>query len=578
MKKGSRIIPFILVVIALAAGILFFKLQSNKTYRVEEVPEAESNLDSWEIETSQTNGLPIKEDKSIYEMENNGKAETVYLTVFPTRDENGETLTFGDFDFHLPRDKNFNPVLDANITFGDKAGLLPAQANADVTNATIRVRGNSSRGAKYKSYKVKMKEDTQEFQNQTTLNLNKHVYDISKITNKFCMDIMAPIPDIASFRTNFMIVYIRDASLPKEEQEFKYYGQYTHVEQPNKTYLRSRGLDVNGNLYKANNFEFRMTEELKNVDDPLYSEEAFETVLNIREGKDHTKVLKMIEDVNDVNKDFEETFSTYFNEENYLTWMACNVLLGNEDTIAHNFIIYSPQDSTTWYLLPWDYDGTFKFGGYESSFLVPAEMRGVQRMTGVSLHRRYFRQPGSIDKLTQKMNELMNNYFTKEKVNSLLQSYLPVLEQTLVKEPDLSLGEIPPNEYKNYLNGFYDQIRANYDGYMKSLDYPMPVFTNEPVKKSDGSLLFAWEPSYDFGNDLLKYNIKVASDVDIRHVIFEQNGLTENSYVYKQGLSAGTYYMKVTISDTEGHTQYSLDYYEDPIKGMQFGIRQIIIP
>lgn len=588
MRSGRKWIPMLLGCCMVAAVALFIILNKDRKYETQELPETAESLDSWSAEASVLNGQPLMEGKSIYSGRNPGEMNYIYITVFPTKDESGDTLTFSDFDRHTARDKDFNPVLDANVVFGDASeGGLGAGAgsslgslngqNVDTVNATIRVRGNSSRGASFKSYKIKFKEDAGLFDEQSTLNLNKHVGDISKITNKFCMDIMAPMEDMASFRTDFMIAYIRDASLPKEEQEFKYYGLYTQIEQPNKSYLRVRGLDANGSMYKANNFEFRITDELRNTDDPLYDEEAFENVLKIREGKDHTKVLQMLTDVNDMNKDFEEVFSTYFNEENYLTWMACNVLLGNEDTIAHNFIIYSPKDSLTWYLLPWDYDGTFKFGAYESSFLAPPELKGIQRMTGVLLHRRYFRQPGSVEKLTAKIEELLETHFTKERVDGLVQSYLPVMEQVLMLEPDLSLCDIPPNEYTAYVGDFYNQVVRNYENYRESLKYPFPVFVSEPVKKSDGSMLFAWEPSYDYEGDLLSYGIKVAEDAGMTKVIFEEEGLTDNTFVYTPGLSTGTYYLAVTITDEEGNTQYSLDSYKEIGGELQFGVRQFSV-
>lgn len=577
MKKKNRIGSVILGTLVTAALILFILLQREKNYQVEVLPEDVEGLDNWTLENSVSNGKPLDENKSIYENERAGGLTNVYITVFPTKDDTGNILTFRDFEKHKARDKSYNPILNANVVFGKEEEGLNTQLNVDLVNATIRVRGNSSRGATYKSYKIKFKEDVGLFEEQSTLNLNKHVSDISKITNKFCMDIMKPIKNIASFRTNFMIVYIRDASLPKKEQKYKYYGLYTHVEQPNKSYLKNRDFDASGSMYKANNFEFRMTEELKNIDDPLYDEEVFGTVLNISEGKDHTKLLKMLEAVNDMNQDFEKTFAAYFNEDNYLTWMACNILLGNEDTIAHNFIIYNPKDSLTWYFLPWDYDGTFKIGEYKSTFQVPLELKGIQRMSGVILHRRYFKQPGKIEKLTEKLEQLLEEYFTKEKVNNLINSYLPVMEKVLVQEPDLTLCQIPPNEYKDYLDGFYDQIVENYEDYKKAVEYPMPVFVSEPVKKENGDILFAWEPSYDFQNDFLSYDIKVAEDINMEHVIFEQKNLAENTYLYKEGLTSGTYFLSINITDSNGNTQYSLDYYENIGEKMHFGIRQFII-
>lgn len=575
MRKIKKLVPYFLGLCFVAAMFLFARLSGDRQPQVEVLPETSESLDSWTVDSSLANGLPLDENKSVYADNDGGRVNYVYITVYPTKDEAGITHTFNDFSRHTSREKVRVPILDANVVFGEEDGTLNGSKDTKTVNSTIQVRGNSARGAKYKSYKIKFREDTELFENQAVLNLNKHESDISKVTNKFCMDIMAQMNDMASFRTSFMIVYIRDASLPKEEQEYRYYGLYTHVEQPNKSYLRARDLDTGGNMYKANNFEFRLSDELKNVDDPLYDEEAFETVLKIREGSDHTRLLQMLQDVNDMNKDFEEVFSTWFNEENYLTWMASNILLGNEDTLAHNFILYNPKDSLTWYFLPWDYDGTFKMGEYASSYAAPPELKGIQRMTGVILHRRYFRQPGNIEKLTAKMEELMNTCFTQEKVNGLINSYLPVMEKVLLREPDLSFCQIPPNEYTEYLSGFYGQILKNRNACLEALKYPQPVFVSEPVKKEDGSMLFAWEPSWDYSGGTVSYGIRLAHDVNMEQVIFEENGLTDNTYIYEQGLPEGIYYLEVSIVDEQGNRQYSLDFCKKQDGRMKFGTREV---
>lgn len=578
MKDKRGIIKIILGICLGLSLILFVYLYQNTGYEVEEPIKTVEVLNDWSIEKSSINGAPLIENKNVYLGQEPGKIEKIYITVFPTEDSEGNMLSLSAFDLHTARNKNYNPLLNVNVQFGDENGGLPDINNLDQINGTIRVRGNSARGASYKSYKVKLKDGNDAFYGQSILNLNKHMYDVSKISNKFSMDIISSINNIASFRTNFMQVYIRDASLQEGESEFKYYGLYTHVEQPNKTYLRSRGLDENGNMYKATNFEFRKTPELKDVDDPTYSEEEFETILNIREGKNHTKLLEMLTNVNDLNLDFNEVFSKYFNEDNYLTWLACNILLGNEDIIAHNYIIYSPKNSLTWYLLPWDYDGSFKFGEYSSSFTAPMSLKGIQRLTGVLLHRRYLKQEGNLDKLIKKIDELMDSDFSKEKISFLINQYKSVLDTTMDIYPDVLISEIPPNEINDYIDQFGVQIQKNYENFLISNEFPSPIFVSEPEVTKQGKLNFNWEASYDYQGDLITYGITLAKDYDMEQIVFEENGLVDTTYTYEGELTPGIYYMRVTTTDEQDNTQISLDYYYDEDdSAYRFGTRQIII-
>ncbi len=576
MKLKNSIVSGIVLVLIVISVIVFYMLYKGSQYEVADIPVTQEGLEEWTLENSELNGAPLNEYKVIYQDQNKGEITKAFITVFPTEDKEENLLDFSVFDLQTARNKAFNPELNANVQFTTENEDLLQDINLNTVNATIRVRGNSSRGAEYKSYKVKLLDGAGTFYGQSVLNLNKHSNDISKISNKFCMDLMAKVNDVASFRTNFMLVYIRDASLPEEEQSFQYYGLYTQVEQPNKSYLKLRGFDETASLYKANNFEFRLAPELKDRKDPEYDEAAFETVLAIREGKDHSKLLQMLEDINDINRDFDKDFATYFNEDNYLTWMACNLLLGNEDTIAHNFLLYNSTNSMTWYMIPWDYDGTFRFGEYASMFSVPDTLKGIQRFTGVLLHRRYLKQNDNMDKLTKKMEELLATSFSPDRVNDLLNSYKPVLEKTMTIAPDLLISELPPNEISDYLDQFDEQIQLNYLEYKEALKYPIPVFVSEPERLQDGSIHFAWETSFDFQGDLLTYGITLAKDYEMKDIVFKEEGLVETIFDYKEEILAGTYYLAVTIKDSQGNEQISLDYYDNPaMKVYEFGVRQV---
>lgn len=571
MKKNRDVL--LLIIIVIVAGILFLIIYQNSQIPVES-PTGDSvessSLSDWDIMSSSMNGAPLEENKVIYEQDSS--LYDVYITIFPTEDEDNEMLTFSSFDLHTSRDHSYNPILDCNIQVLDADERLDPLLVTSVKNATIRVRGNSSRGDEYKSYKVKLDEDATGFYGLTTFNINKHSEDVIKVSTKLCTDLLADIPDIASFRTYFMKVYFRDFSLPAKEQRYVYYGLYTNIEQPNKTYLEVRGLSADCVMYKASNFSFYLDEDLKNVDEPSYDEVAFEEVLSIREGEDHTKLLEMLEAVNDETRDFQEVFDTYFNEENYLTWLAFNLLTGNDDIINHNFIIYSPNNANTWYFIPWDFDGALHYGEFESSLMqLPDSLKGGQKLNQNILFKRYFRLPGSMDKIQKKMEELLADYITEEKIQTLLDSYLPVLEETLIYQPDIGLLEMPPSELETYMDGLYGYIVSNYEMFKYSTQFPTPMYINVPEQMEDDTVYFSWEPSYSYQERTITYNIKVADDYYMNQIIFEEEGLLSPEYHFDQALTPGTYYLMVTAVDSAGNEQLNMERYETmltDIKGL----------
>lgn len=560
MKKensGLAILIMVMIVCAVLFGILY-----TKEYIAVETPQAEvteSVLAEWTVEESVMNGAPLEEDKSIYGEPDNSIYD-VYISVFPTKDENGEMLDFSAFGKHVARDHSYNPTLNCNIQILNEDERLDPLLNLDAKNATIRVRGNSSRGDKYKGYKVKFSDENREFLGQKTLNINKHTEDSSKITTKFCTDVLQQMDNIASYRTNFMRVWIRDVSLPKSRQKFEYYGLYTHIEQPNKQYLESRGLSSDCEMYKARDFSFRLVDAIKDVDDPEYSKEEFETVLNIREGNSHEKLIEMLEAVNDETRNFEEVFATYFNEENYLTWLAFNLLVGGEDILNHNYILYSPQNSKTWYFIPWDFDSNLD---YKDSWVVPS-LRNGQKLNQVILHRRYFRVPGNIDKIKLKMEELLQNQFSEENIESLTAGYIPVLEKTITLEPDVGLLRrgMTPEDVVPFIHTYPDLIQKKYQDFVDSFKYPAPMFVNVPEKNEDGTLHLAWDASYSYQGRTLVYNVQIARDCYMNDVVYTKKNVVDTFVDTNIKLPAGTYYLKVTVVDSEGNEQLSLEHYE----------------
>lgn len=408
------------------------------------------------------------ENKSIYSDYNSGEITKAYITVFPTTDKAGNCNDFSSFNLLANWNDEENPLLDANIQFvkGDKEFV---EYQARTANSTIRVRGDRSNPLK--SYRVKLMEGIKSLGGQAVFNIDKNSGDPSRIANKLAHDIIIDIDNISGFRTNFLKIYIKDGSLDTDERIFNSYGLYTHTEQPNKTYLRSRGLDDKGSLYYAENFRFQLAPELKSRDDDDYDKQSFETVLRIREGKEHTKLLRMLEDINDESKDFKTVFNTYFNEENYLTWLGINVLLGNSGAISNGFLIYNPSNSSVWYFMPWDFDGIFKWMEDDTEDYPSF----IEQMGDVVLHKRYMEEEGSLDKLKDKIDQLIRGPFSKKNVKRIRKSYKPILYEIMNQYPDNVLSDFSLNEYFTYIDLIDERILINHEEFVefyenKSLD------------------------------------------------------------------------------------------------------------
>lgn len=537
MKRKRRYKKVILILMTLAAAVLFLVLNSDLGRR--------------------RNETGLQEDKSIYTRDN--KIYDVYISVFPTENEEGEVIDLSAFSLHTSGNKDYNPVLDCNIQILNEGETPEGGEDIDSKNATIRVRGSSSRGAEFKSYKVKLEKNAEPFFGQTNLNINKHFFERTKIATKLQTDLLADIYHMFSYRTYFMRVWIRDTSLPENMQKFQYQGLYTEIEQPNKTYLQARGLGENAVMYKAHNFAFGFSDVLRDVEDPAYDKDAFETVLGIQAGNSHKRLLEMLAAVNDMSLDFEDVFETYFDEENYLTWMAFNLLMGNEDAVNQNYLFFNNGISGKWYFIPWDFDGALYFDQYVDTQEHRLSLKGLQGLNASVLHRRYLQMEGSVEKLQNKMKELLVQSVTKEKVVELTASYKTVLDKTLSIPPDDGLTDMPLKELDTYLDHLYEGMVNCYELYGENIVYPTPMWVARPKKQEDGSLKFVWDPSFSYQGLPITYKIEVLDDTR-NEVIVEQENITDASWVLQGGLDPGKYFLRVSATDSEGHEQASLEY------------------
>lgn len=454
--NSDRIKKIILNLSVVLAMIIFICLYMINLRNENENDKDVKSQDS--VKSTSANSPMFKENKNIYNSYKFDEFFDVYINVFATKAEDGRTYDFSDFDLIADWNDKLNPKLNASVRFVNRGKKAKQQAIGSA-NATIRVRGNP--GSALKSYRIKFMDGTEGIKGQSTFNLDKNLNDTSRIANKLAHDLIIDLKHISGFRTSFLEVFIRDDEL-KEKADFYTYGLYTHIEQPNKAYLKSHGLDENGSIYRAEDFYFKLTPQLKDVDDPDYDEKAFETVLAIREGKDHSKLLRMLKDLNDDSKDFDKVFHTYFDEDNYLTWLSINILLGNVEAMSEGFLMYNPSSSSVFYLLPWDFDGIFNWMNDDDD--APSIYDGLNN---VVLHKKYLQKTENIDKLRKRIEEIKNNEFSPEKVKLLIKTYKPVILEMMDKYPDNILSSIELNKLVAYLGQIDERILINYNTFME---------------------------------------------------------------------------------------------------------------
>ncbi len=586
MNKLIGILIFIIVVIILAAGSLVSLLPTDEKVvpnKIEDLLPTPQQTPVSKAPVRQIDQAELVDNLSIYPELGEQPLEVMYVTVRKGNPSDRTDHSWYDINHsskasYDPKSEDPFPIAEAIVQVGDEVGPLPGKLGfaESRTNATIQVRGNSSSKRPVKSFKIELRNWTTGWDGQYTIALNKHAGDPTRIKNKLSYDLLIGAPDTISLRTRFVHMYVKDETLNPPSEVFEDYGLFTQVEQPNKSFLRTHGLDPNAQFYKATFFEFfTYPQQLKLVDDPDYDKAKFESVLEVKGSQDHRKLIQMLGDLNDPLIPITTSFENYFDADNYFSWMAFNILVGNLDTSSQNFYLYSPQNSQTWYFIPWDFDGAFsrlskpQFGGNP-----PLNWeKGIQTYWGSPFHRKVLSEEKYRNLLDEKI-EYWKEQLTEENLNKHISVYQPITLPFIQKMPDLLFSDL--NEYDFVISMFHEEIMENYRLYKQSLVEPMPFFVGEP-QVNQNFIEFIWDSSYDFNHTDLEYHVQLSRTLDFTDILIDEKVLNFTSLKTNLKLPAGTYFLKITVSNPDGKVQTSFDRYTDINNVIWQGVRSLIV-
>ena len=529
-------------------------------------------------ETQDINDVHLRDKDSLYENDDETSVVTMYLTVSQGNSSEGTDHTWKEINSYSAYDYDKMGVdryqTAALLQVGDESGPQSGEVGygENVPNATVQIRGQTSSRNSQKNYKIELKKNKGTWRGQRTINLNKHQTEGMRFRNKLSYDLLKGIPQLMSLRTQFVHLYVRDLT-EGDSSEFQDYGLYTQVEQLNKTGMKNHGMDSKGQLYKINSFEFfRYEDVIKKEDDPTYDQKAFEKLLEIKGDSDHTKLIQMLTDLNDISQPIADILDQYFDRENLTYWMAYQILTGNIDTQNRNTYLYSPQNSDTWYLIAWDNDGSFMRTEYniKNRSDQGSWECGVSNYWGNVLFQRCLKSQTFRDKLNDAILDLKENYLTEDRLATMIESYKSVVKSYAYSMPDQMNEPLTEAQYDQVSAAIPGEVETNYQLYLESLEKPMPFFIGVPVIE-DNKLKLAWDVSYDFDAEDITYTVEVAKDYLFQDVIYR----SENQPLPEMAMDvpeAGQYFVRVRAGNKSGYTQDAFDYYVTD-SGKNYGMK-----
>lgn len=518
----------------------------------------------------------LRDKKLLYASDDETSVVTMYLTVRRGNEPEGTDHSWEEINTYSAYYYDERGIdryqVEGLLQVGDENGPAAGELGFGevVPNATVQIRGQTSSRSPQKNYKIRLKDGKGLWREQQTINLNKHHSDGLRFRNKLGFDLLKGIPQTMSLRTQFVHLYVKDETEGSGEG-FEDYGLYTQVEQLNKRGMRAHGLDPNGHLYKVNRCEFyRYEDVIKPADDPSFDQAAFDYLLEPKANNDHTKLIRLLEDINDYSISASELLEKHFDVENLTYWMAFHILTGNVDTQNRNFYLYSPQNSETWYILSWDNDALLKAGENEVREFVEEGSweSGVSNYWGNVLFQRCLKSEEYRRQLDVAVDEL-RQYLSESRLAGMIHRYREVVEPYLFRMPDLNYTVLTPEEYDRVAKQLPEDVEKNYQSYRESLEKPLPFYIGIPVEK-DGKLSLSWDISYDFQAEDISYRAVISDRYDMEHVIASYEGVWPQMEF--DLLPPGQYFARVESRDASGNTQDAFDYYVTE-KGKVFGTK-----
>lgn len=515
---------------------------------------------------TELNSVHLRDNPELYTVYDDSGVVTMYLTVSRGNDSENTNHSWAQINHYSAYDYEAMGVpryqVNALLQVGDENGPLPGELGygVEAPNATVQIRGQTSSRYTKKNYKIKLKKNKGTWRGQRTIALNKHQQDGLRFRNKMAYDLIKGIDQMMGLRTQFVHLYVKDLT-DSDTGAFVDYGLYTQVEQLNKTALKAHGLDSTGQLYKVNFFEFyRYEDAIKLTTDPTFDQAKFDSYLETKGSSDHSKLIEMLEKLNDESQPMEKLLETYFDVENIAYWMAFQLLTGNVDTQSRNMYLYSPQNSDTWYILDWDNDDMLRRKEHELIRFTDAESWewGISNYWGNVLFRRCLQTASYRETLDTAVQEL-HDYLNADRIEEMTAHYRTITEQYIWQMPDMEHLPLTRTQYDMVAKALPEEIEENYQQYPEGYHYPMPFYIGTPSLQN-GVLQLSWDTSYDFNAEDISYTVELARDYQFRQMVYREEHvvlpLTQTAVP-----AAGQYFIRVRATNTSGYTQDAFDYY-----------------
>ena len=296
--------------------------------------------------------------------------------------------------------------------------------NNNFEDVGFRLRGNTSRHARKKSFRLSFNtfETGRNYYGIEKMNLNGEANDPSSMRSITCFEIYRRAHLIAS-RANHCRVYLND----------EFYGVYSNVEHYDEEFTNLYFGTKAGNRYKCT-----FGADLRYLGD---DQEAYKSWngrgriydLNNQSGSDdYSDLVNFIRVLNTTSdEDFICEIEKVFEINDYLKYMAIDVLIGNWDGPLYNknnFYLYSNPITGKFHYLPYDLDNTLGIDWVGQSWINRNIYQWGHQSESRPLYDRIMGIPELRERFSYFLYQLTKDIYTNGNLSSFLFSKRSLIE------------------------------------------------------------------------------------------------------------------------------------------------------
>jgi hypothetical protein len=355
-------------------------------------------------------------------------------------------------------------------------------------NIGFRLKGNSSRYAQKKSFKISFSEyvPDRKYQGVQKINLNGEHNDPTMIREKLFYDVWKKA-GMVERRTCFVKVYINQA----------YYGLYTNLEEMEKDWLTRVFQQDGGNLYKCSypaNLVYlgndqQVYKDLENT--TVTGGRVYELQTN-KSQDDYTRLVELISVLNQQpDEQFVIDISQIMNVDQFLKALSIDVATGNWDDYGYNrnnFYLYDNPSDLKFNYIAYDPDNSFGVDWVGVDWGTRDCRYWINQSISLPLAQKLLAIPIFFNKYKMFLDTIARNVINPDSIFSSIDSIKELIHQAAIEDTFRTL------DY-GYTNSDFN------DGFIKAVDQHTPYGIKPFLSSRKQSILTQLNPSGINNND-----------------------------------------------------------------------------